>query len=166
VTFHKFYCITALCDGCGEKCWETEIAPHFANEREARETLAARYEWRIEREITGWYLMLCVRCADKQDCARYGCEWGYPELDHGSEQQARWDAEHREPLQMCRRCGRVLRDDAPPAGHPDSTVLDLPDEQEELLAHIDELTWPTDADTSPAALNANPINDYTGGAES
>lgn len=140
MSFQKFYCVTGLCDGCGEQCWETETTPHFANEREARETLAAQYGWRIERDVTGQIRMLCVRCAAREDCGKYGCDWGYPELDHASEQQARWDAEHPVPLQMCRRCGAVRRDLEPAAMTREPSAA---------------------ADTSPAALNRNPIDDYT-----
>lgn len=162
MSFDKQYCFIAICDGCGPACWETEIAPHFASEAEARRELAAQYEWRIERELTGRFRMLCGRCADKQDCARYGCDTYVAEVDPDAETQKRWEQDHPFPIVMCRRCLRVIRDDAPTgADHPDSMDKDLPVEQEALLAELDRLTWPADTDTSAAALDRNPIDDYT-----
>jgi hypothetical protein len=62
VSFDKQYCFLPVCDGCGNDCWETEICPHYASEREARHELAAAYEWRITRRLDGRFEMLCHRC--------------------------------------------------------------------------------------------------------
>jgi hypothetical protein len=159
VTFHKCYCFIALCDGCGEDCWTIDAPPHYASEAEARRELRALYEWRITRQVTGRFEMLCGRCADREDCAKYGCRWGTPELDHGTEQQDRWDAEHPEPLQMCGRCGTVRRDHEPAVSEqPDAPSRPLTAQEAADFAALYLAAWP---DTSPAALNDNPITDYT-----
>jgi hypothetical protein len=161
MSFDKQYCFVPVCDGCGPACWETEPAPHYASEPEARRGLAARYGWRITEPAPGRFEMVCVRCADRKDCGTDGHDPKIAEVDHGSEQQARWEQNHPFPIVMCRRCGEVLHQDAPPAGHPDSTTNDLSDDDEATIAELDRLGWSADADTSPAALNLHPINDYT-----
>jgi hypothetical protein len=156
MSFEKQYCFIAVCDGCGPACWEAETAPHYASKAEARRELAANYEWRIERELTGRFRMLCGRCADKQDCGKYGHDTYVPEVDPDAAAQQRWEQDHPFPIVMCRRCSEVLRDDAPSADHPDSMDHRLPPD----LAELDRLTWPEGSEVNGRVVSLNP-SDYT-----
>lgn len=139
MSFEKQYCILPVCDGCGTDCWETEVCPHYASEREARRDLAAQYEWRIVRRIDGRFLMLCSRCADKADCEAKGHDWRPASVDRDSEQQARWEREHPDPLEMCHRCGKVRRDHAPAVALETVTAMSA-EEREFLAGHPDLLS--------------------------
>jgi hypothetical protein len=136
VSFDKMTCWMASCDDCGPDWWQNDIAldgpPHFHSKPAAYRELRDTYGWELTRRINGSMQMLCANCADKAECAARGCDWRPADVDHGSQQQARWDAEHPAPLELCARCGRVRRDFAPPPGHPES-VTAISDEHEAIL---------------------------------
>lgn len=144
MSFEKQYCIIAVCDVCGPACWDTELAPHYNSEREARDQLARLYEWRITRQIDGRFRMLCARCADREDCERLDCDFQPALVDTDSEQQKAWEAEHPQPLEMCHRCGVVRRDHAPAVGHLEA-VTAISDDEKAIFARLDAELFPEEA---------------------
>lgn len=136
MSLEKTVLFAAVCDGCGPDWWigTAETAPLFASRTQALEQLRDEYEWLIERQIDSTHSMVCEACAGKQECARYG---------HDPYRASADDPRRIDPaLYMCRRCDAVIRDDEPPAGHPDSMTAVLSDADEERLAEMDELLDP------------------------
>jgi hypothetical protein len=127
MSFRKTTYITAVCDGCGPDWWEglTDRAPIFVSVQVARQELENDFECTTERQLDGGFRMLCPGCASKSECEKYG--------------HVPFIASAEDPaVPMCRRCDAVIRDDEPPAGHPDSMTVTLSDAEEELLAALDE----------------------------
>jgi hypothetical protein len=121
------------CDGCG-RAWSffdpacvDGIPPHFAGKRAALEQLAADYGWRIQSRWLGPALMACRTCvaAGVIPAGPFGA-WLL--ACAGSAQ--RWV-----PL------GRPIPA-GPGPGHPESLTRELPPEDEELLAAIEDQNFP------------------------
>lgn len=148
MALEKITCITASCDHCGDGWWkgdpEDNGCPHFVTEAAARKQLADSYEWKIERQLDGRFLMLCNSCAAKDDCQRLGHAWDTVSFDD-PDPTVPDHVRLRPPAVMCTRCSRVRRDEHPPAGHPDSMEIVLSDADEEFLAAVDEELFPEEA---------------------
>jgi hypothetical protein len=143
VSFEKITLHVAVCDNCGPDWWDdgqTEAPPSFSNPFEARATLTSDFEWRITRQIDGRFRMLCGPCAAREDCDTYGHLWKAADIDPTVPSPPR-----AAPIEMCRRCGKVRREDTPPIDHPESMTALLGDEQENWLALVDETLFPKEA---------------------
>jgi hypothetical protein len=149
VTFDRVTCWVPSCDSCGPDWWNSDIVltgpPHFHSKPSGQRELVDTYGWQITRRIDGTKQMLCAACADKADCDELGHDWRPADLDHGAEQQARWDVEHAVPVVLCARCGRVRRDFPPPPGHPETMTAEVSDADEEFLAALDAELFPEEA---------------------
>lgn len=158
-----------VCDSCGPGWWEADRdldgPPHFVNpDTDAtRNALANAHGWTILQRPDGTYHMVCHECATASLTGRAECELlgGHdryvPEADPNTEQQAKWEQDHPFPIVLCRRCDRVLRDDAPAAGHPDAMDHRLPAD----LAELDRLTWPQGSEVNGRVVSLDPIDDCT-----
>ena len=145
MSFEKTTCVLVICDGCGPDWWEDSDAmqPHFISAQAARKQLTEE-GWRFTRQIDESLSMLCPECAGKQDCEERGHDWFRASAD---------DERRLDPaVHLCSRCNKVRRDDEPPAGHPDSMDVELPAEQEALLAEIEAAVFPEDDDAFAAGI--------------
>lgn len=143
MSFHKVSYVTAACDNCGPDWWDdgdAEGTPLFTSQAAARRSLAADYEWRIVQQINGRFRMICGTCASEEDCEQFGHQWRAAELDPAGGSPPR-----AAPIELCRRCGKVRREDIPPLNHPESMTALLGDEQENWLALVDETLFPEEA---------------------
>lgn len=149
MSFSKVTCFVPACDDCGEDWWENETTegdapPHFITKGQALKLLQEVWGWTITRHINGTVTMHCSHCAAKYtDCGRGVHAWREaPVVDWNSPVPD-------EPVEMCRRCGCVRRDqkplEVPPAGHPESMTVELGDAAEEYLAELDAELSPEEA---------------------
>lgn len=144
MSFNKQYCFLPECDGCGPD-WAvgdptaTET-PHFASETEGRKILVEDYGWRITDRPDGTLQMLCVSCVNGvagAGCDELGCDWQAAEIDPLGDSPPRVA-----PIELCRRCSRVRREDVPPALHPESITAELSAADEALLKALDAELFP------------------------
>jgi hypothetical protein len=133
MAFRKIAYLIPTCDGCG-LAWPFRdpacldgIPPHFADITTALGQLPTRYGWQIQPRGWAHPLMACRRCAATGIIPRTpGPAW----------------------LIAMIRCfvpfGPVCRPTPalPAAGHPESMTTELPAEQEELLAALDDELFP------------------------
>lgn len=136
----------AICDACGPDWWQgnAETAPMFLSKLTALIELVAQWEWRIQRRIDGRADMLCAACSAKHDCDAYGHQWyAAPTADTGADVL-------EPPVEMCRRCSIVRRDQdplkVPPTASPESLTAELDRSDEALLARYDAEIWSDDAE--------------------
>ena len=136
MAFRKVSYLISSCDGCGlawpfgDPACADGVPPHFASRAAALEQLPADYGWQVGARRLGRPLMACRRCAAAgviPDSA--GRMWLLALAG------------------LARRFmpfGPVRRPMPPglPAGHPESLTTVLPQEQEDLLAAIDDEIFP------------------------
>jgi hypothetical protein len=134
VSLERTTYLTAVCDNCGPDWWDDGTAegpPLFTSKAAARRSLAADYQWRIVQQITGRFRMVCGTCGDKEDCEQFGHQWKVADLDPTVPSPPR-----ATPIELCRRCAVVRREDTPPIDHPESMTV-LSEGDEEILAEFE-----------------------------
>ena len=146
MSFEEIRCLIPVCDSCGFDWNEHETIPHLSaiNIRVAREVLASIYRWTITKQPDGTHAMLCRGCSTGGGCENGQHDWYEPELDTDWTKPV-----PAEPLEMCRRCGCVRRDQhplvVPPATSPETATVALTLEEQAHLA-LCELEF-TDAES-------------------
>jgi hypothetical protein len=140
MAFEQATIVYAICDECGPDWWIVNLdldgRPWWTSTAAAREQLAGIFGW----SITGRgrrTRMLCDACTSKADCQRHGHDWRYTPPTH-------WNGCTLRPSYDCQRCG-TTRSAVLPPGHPESLDLELPQEQEEMLAALDAELFPGEA---------------------
>lgn len=136
MAFRKVSYLVPSCDGCGlawsffDPACAKGIPPHFASRAAALEQLPRDYGWQVRSCRLGRPLMACRTCA-AAGLLPAGEFWG-PLLA-----AAAW-------VRRLVPFGPVRRPPPPGLGpgHPESLTADLPSEDEELLAAIEDENFP------------------------
>jgi len=136
MAFRKVTYLIPSCDGCGlawsfgDPACAEGIPPHFASRAAGLQQLPTDYGWQVRPRRLGWPLMACRRCA----AAR---------IIPDSASKA-WLLAAAGWVRRLVPFGPVRRR-LPPGlglGHPESLTADLPPEDEELLAAIEDENFP------------------------
>jgi hypothetical protein len=124
------------CDACGH-AWSffdpaclDGIPPHFASKRAALDQLAADYGWQVQSRWLGPTLMACRSCA-AAGVIPAGPLGAWLLACAGSVRRRMPFGRVRRPLPL-----------GPGPGHPESLTRELPPEDEELLAAIEDQNFP------------------------
>jgi hypothetical protein len=131
--FEKAGIVYAVCDGCEPDWWIVNLdldgRPWWSSTQAAREQLAGIFGWSITGRRGRRTTMLCDACTSKADCKEHGHDGRYTPPTH-------WNGRTLRPSYDCQRCG-ATRSTVLPPGHPESIDLELPHDQEEMLAALD-----------------------------
>ena len=136
MAFRKISYLIPSCEGCGlawsfgDMACAEGIPPHFATRAAALKQLPGDYGWQVRPRRLGRPLMACRRCAAAgviPDTASRAWLLVF----------AGW-VRRLVPFGPARRPVPVN----PPPGHPESVTAVLPQDQEDLLAAIDDELFP------------------------
>jgi hypothetical protein len=136
MAFRKVWYLIPSCDGCGlawsffDPACAEGIPPHFASKTAALEQLPRDYGWQVRSRRLGRPLMACRTC---------GAAGVLPAGAFGG-----WLLAAAGWVRRLVPFGPVRRP-LPPGlgpGHPESLTAELPPEDEELLAAIDDENFP------------------------
>jgi hypothetical protein len=136
MAFRKISYLIPACDGCGlawsfsDPACAEGIPPHFATRAAALQQLPADYGWLVQLRPFGRPLMACRACA-AAGAVPAGAVRGWVLAAAGWVRRMVPSGPVRRPLEP-----------GPGAGHPESMSAVLPPEQEDLLAALDDETFP------------------------
>lgn len=136
MAFRKVSYLIPSCDGCGlawsfgDPACAERIPPHFASRAAALQQLPADYGWLIQSRPFGRPLMACRTCA-AVGVIQAGAFRGFLLAAAGWVRRVVPFGPVRRPLPP-----------VPGPGHPESLTADLPPEDEELLAAIEDENFP------------------------
>ena len=136
MAFRRVSYLVPSCDGCGlawsffDPACAEGIPPHFASKTAALEQLPADYGWQVCARRLGRPLMACRFCA-AAGVIRAGAFRGWLLVTAGWLRRLMTFGPVRRPLPA-----------SPGPEHPESLTADLPPEDEELLAAIEDENFP------------------------
>jgi hypothetical protein len=136
MAFRKISYLIPACDGCGlawsffDPACAEGIPPHFADRAVALEQLPRDYGWQVRPRWFGRPLMACRTCA-AAGVIPAGAFRGWLLAMAGWVRRVVPFGPVRRPLQL-----------GLGAGHPESLTGELPPEDEELLAAIEDENFP------------------------
>jgi hypothetical protein len=136
MAFRKVSYLIPSCDGCGlawsffDPACAYGIPPHFADRATALEQLACDYSWQIRSFRFGRPLMVCRACA-AAGVIPAGVLQGWLLAAAGWMRRLVPFGPIRRPMPL-----------GPGGGHPESLTAELPTEDEELLAAIEDENFP------------------------
>ena len=136
MAFRKVSYLIPSCDGCGltwsffDLACAEGIPPHFASRAAALEQLPRDYGWQVRPRRFGRPLMACRTCA-VAGVIPAGALRGLVLIAAGWVRRLVPFGPVRRPLPP-----------GPGPGHPESLTADLPPEDEELLAAIEDENFP------------------------